>query len=193
MLEIEQRYCGADFPLLEQRLREWGSQLQEVQEQADHYFNAPDRDLRRSDEVFRLRRVGGRSWLTYKGPRRAGSVKTRPELEVPLAEGEQAALDALELLRCLGYRAVAVVRKTRHVYPLQREGFDLSVCLDELAGVGRFVELEILGSEAQLETARAVITRTASALDLTEVERRSYLTMFLEHQRRGGTAPEGKP
>jgi adenylate cyclase class 2 len=193
MLEIEQRYCGVDFPLLEQRLREWGAQLQDVQDQADHYYNAPDRDLRRSDEVFRLRRVGGQAWLTYKGPRRAGGVKTRRELEVPLAEGEEAARDALELLRCLGYRAVAVVCKRRHVYPLRRDGFDLLVCLDELAGVGRFVELEILGSEAELEQARAVITRTATELGLTEVERRSYLTMVLEHQRRGAGAPEGTP
>src|SRR5262245_47910669 len=166
MLEIEQRFRGADFAALEERLAQAGSLPPEVQEQTDYYFNAPDRDFRHSDEVFRLRRVGPRAWLTYKGPRRHGAVKTRPELEVPLDQGEAPAGLCLQLLRHLGYRLSAIVQKRRRAYPLRRAGFDLLVCLDELPGIGRFVEVEILAPEDQLEAARAVVQDTAGELGL---------------------------
>ena len=57
MLEIEQKFARADFALLERRLKEWGASLGEIHEEADHYFNAPDRDFAQTDEAFRLRRI----------------------------------------------------------------------------------------------------------------------------------------
>jgi adenylate cyclase class 2 len=63
---------------------------------------------------------------------------------------------------------------------VKREGFSLEVCLDEVERIGRFAELEILAPEDQLETARAVLLRTAAELELTGSERRSYLELLLE-------------
>ncbi len=182
MLEIEIKCPVADFGKVEERLRAWGATAGEPLQEADHYFNAPDRDFARTDEALRIRRVGERNRITYKGPRRQGSAKTRTEIEVGLAEGSQAAEDACRLLTHLGYRPTAVVRKERVPYHLERGGFQLEVCLDIVADVGRFVEVEIVAPEADLDRAQDVLQQIKGELELADTERRSYLEMLLERK-----------
>ena len=183
MLEIEQKFAHADFAAIEKSLSEWQARRGKEHIEADHYFNAPDRDFARTDEAFRLRRIGSANFLTYKGPKQPGTVKVRTELEIPLRDGDEAAEQFMQLLAHLGYRFVAVVRKHRRHYHLERGGFALIVCLDEVEQVGRFVEVEIVAPEEQAEAARSVLTETAAALGLTQLERRSYLNLLLSAQR----------
>ena len=179
MLEIEVKYRLPDRDGLVARLLAAGATRGAERAEADHYFNAPDRDFRRTDEAFRLRRIGPRNVLTYKGPKRAAATKTREEIEVPLADGDAAA-DVLEtLLVKLGYRPVAVVRKTRQGYKLDRDGFAVEACIDDVENVGLFAELEIVAPEADFGRAEAVVLGLAGELGLTDVERRSYLGMLL--------------
>jgi adenylate cyclase, class 2 len=185
MLEIEMKFPVVDFAPLRGRLEDWGA-AGEAREDADHYFNAPDRDFARTDEALRLRRIGATNYVTYKGPKRDAQTKTRTEVEVPLGPGDAAAEGFRQLLTNLGYRFVAVVRKRRTVYHLRREGYDLEACLDEVDGVGRFAELEIQAPESELERGRAVLQRAAAELGLVKSERRSYLEMLLAG--RQGTA-----
>jgi adenylate cyclase, class 2 len=179
MLEIEQKFAHADFAALERRLGEWAARPGEDHTETDHYFNAPDRDFARTGEAFRLRRVGEANFLTYKGPKREGAVKIRTELEIPLRDGDEAAEQFIQLLTHLGYRPVGVVRKHRRTRRLERDGFTLTVCLDEVEHLGRFAEVEILAPEEQVDKARTVLTAAAVALGLTELERRSYLNLLL--------------
>jgi adenylate cyclase class 2 len=182
MLEIEQKFANADFVAIEKRLSEWKARRGEEHAEADHYFNAPDRDFARTDEAFRLRRIGSANFLTYKGPKHPGAVKVRTELEIPLRDGEEAAEQIMRLLAHLGYRAVAVVRKLRRMYHLERGGFALAVCLDEVEKLGRFAEVEIVAPDEQVDAARSVLSDTAAALGLTNLERRSYLNLLLTAQ-----------
>ncbi|MCC6417240.1 MAG: class IV adenylate cyclase [Gemmataceae bacterium] len=185
MLEIEMKFPLADFGPLLARLAEWGAaEAATVREETDHYFNAPDRDFARTDEALRLRRIGPTNLVTYKGPKRDALTKTRTEIEVPLADGPRVAEDFAGLLMHLGYRPTAVVHKSRHIYHLPREGFDLEVCLDEVDEVGCFVELEIQAPEADLERGRDVLLRTAAELGLSGSERRAYLELLLEKRQR---------
>src|SRR5947209_5836316 len=173
------KYAAADFAALEGRLRELGAREGPPRTDADQYFNAPDRDFAVTDEALRLRRIGERNFVTYKGPKRDAHTKTRTEVEVALAPGDAAAADFSRLLVHLGYRPVAVVRKGRRLFHLRRDSFDLEVTLDDVEGVGRFVELEIQAPEEQLDAARDVLLRTAAELGLSAGERRSYLELLL--------------
>src|SRR5438132_10942337 len=130
MLEIEMKFPVVEFTALESFLARAGAHEQTALAEADHYFNAPDRDFARTDEALRLRRIGPANFATYKGPKRDAQTKTRTEVEVPLAEGDRVAEDFTRLLTHLGFRPVAVVRKQRRVYHLERDGFALEVCLD---------------------------------------------------------------
>jgi adenylate cyclase class 2 len=182
MLEIELKFRVADFAPIRETLRGWGSEPGEPHVEADHYHNAPDRDFRTTGEAFRLRRVGVKNRLTYKGPKLAGPTKTRTEIEVPLGDGEQPAADGLVMLEKLGFRPTAVVRKVRQEYPCRRDGFELTICFDEVDEIGRFVEVEILAEPDKRERADVVLQAVAAELGLTQVEPRSYLGMVLEHR-----------
>jgi adenylate cyclase class 2 len=179
MLEIEQKFSDADFPALERQLADWGATTFELHEEEDQYLAAPDRDFRTTGEAFRMRRSDNSAFLTYKGPKLQTEAKIRTELELPLPDGEAMAEKYLQLFRHLGYRPVAVVRKRRRQYPLVRRGFSMMVCLDEVEGLGRYAEVEILAEKEQLEEAQAVLLETAAALELKQVERRSYLALVL--------------
>jgi adenylate cyclase class 2 len=179
VLEVEMKFPVADFAALERRLAEWGARADAPRTDADHYVNAPDRDFGRTDEALRLRRTGSANCVTYKGPKRDAQTKTRTEIEVPLADGDAAADGFLRILTHLGYGLVAVVRKRRRIFHLEWASFPLEVCLDEVEGLGPFVELETLTPEDRLDEARTVVLRLAAALGLTASERRSYLELLL--------------
>lgn len=182
MLEVEVKYRVNDTAAVEARLVELGGQAPLVRDECDHYFNAPDRDFAQTDEALRLRRIGDANFVTYKGPKLDAQTKTRAEIEVPLADGEQAAHDFMRILEKLGYRPVAVVRKRRRIYHFDSDGFALEVCLDQVHDLGSFVELEIQAAPERLDKARQVVLAWAAKLGLGEVERRAYLQLLLIRQ-----------
>ena len=182
-MEVEMKFPLPEGRSLEEKLSAWGAIQHEDRHEEDHYFNAPDRDFAKTDEALRLRRIGPDNFLTYKGPKVDTQTKTRAEFEVSLAPGDEAAEIMMQLLTRLGYRPVAVVEKTRRVFQTKRDGFDLEVCLDDVKGLGRFVELEILAPENRLDEARRTVQRVAAELGLTTSERRSYLELLLDRQK----------
>jgi adenylate cyclase class 2 len=182
VLEVEVKYAVDDFAPVEAALAARGMTAGPPRRDADHYFNAPDRDFARTDEAVRVRSIGPKNFVTYKGPKIDAETKTRLEIEVPLADGEEAAADFRRLLTHLGYRPVAVVRKSRRVAEFKRDGFDMQVTLDEVDGVGRYAELEVVASEERAHAAKTAVLAVAAEIGLTRSERRSYLQLLLEKQ-----------
>jgi adenylate cyclase class 2 len=179
MLEIEMKFPVADFAAVQKQLEGWQAVRQPTLEEADHYFNAPDRDFARTDEAFRLRCIGSASRITYKGPKQGGPTKTRTEIEIGLEHGTQAAEEFRRLVQHLGYRPTGVVKKRRTGYDFHRDGFALQVCCDEVELLGRFVEVEIVAEPDQKQRAQEVLLRVAAELGLSASEPRSYLEMVL--------------
>src|SRR5262249_60229674 len=116
MPEVEVKYRAAERDAVLVRLLALGADLAEERVDVDHYFNAPDRDFKQTDEAFRLRQIGKANWLTYKGPKREAATKTRKEVEVRLRDGDAIAADMEAQLVGLGYRPGAVGRKRRASY-----------------------------------------------------------------------------
>jgi adenylate cyclase class 2 len=179
MLEIEMKFAVADFGAIVQRVQQWGARAGAPLDEADHYFNAPDRDFAKTDEAFRLRRIGDTNRITYKGPKQGGPAKTRTEIELAIDSGAAAAEAFCRLVVHLGYRPVAVVRKRRIPYHFDRDGFALELCCDDVEQVGRFVELEIVAPPEQRTAAEKVLLALTGELGLKEAEKRAYLQMLL--------------
>ncbi len=192
MLEVEMKFRVADWTAIIAKLVATGAIAEPRREDTDHYFNAPDRDFAQTDEAVRLRRIGAENYLTYKGPKIDTVTKSRPEIELRLADGSQTAADAVRFLSSLAYRPVAVVSKFRQVYTFQRDDFTLSACLDDVGAVGRYVELEIMAHESQYESARAVLLRAVDEFGLVDLERRSYLRLLLEQSATRTPVPKRK-
>jgi adenylate cyclase class 2 len=183
-IEVEQKFRVADLDPVRARLLELGFEPGAALRQADRYYAHPCRDFARTDEALRLRSEGDCHTLTYKGPKLDGQTKTRREIPLALPDGPAAAAAAEELLACLGFASAGSVVKQRR--PLHRDdgAFALEAALDDVEGLGCFVELEILVDDdaaraGGLEPARQAMRSLAAELGLEDVERRSYLELRL--------------
>ena len=174
--EVEQKHRVDDPAALQRRLAERGVKLGPPMTQADEYFAHPCRDFAQTDEALRIRTVGDKSVVTYKGPKLDATTKTRRELEFPLAVSNVA---FSELLTALGFQPVTVVRKSRRPFDLEHQGQKVHGAWDEVDGVGTFVELELTADEAGLDRAKQIVASLAKELQFGPSERRSYLEMLL--------------
>jgi len=188
--EVENKYrltgpdAGADAntdavaDALEAALVSHGATIGPAFAQCDRYFNHPEKDYRQTDEALRIRQIGEENFVTYKGPKIDVATKTRRELELPLAGGLALREQYTELLVALGFRVVREVRKLRREWELTWRGQPLHGSLDEVAGLGKFLEIELLADEWTLAAAQQTIKDFADELRLPAPERRSYLHLL---------------
>lgn len=178
MLEVELKFrCDQTEPLVA-ALTRLGAQPSPTVRQVDQYFNHPQRDFAQTDEAVRIRDTNGQTSLTYKGPLVDRETKTRREIELDLV-GTEARSKLAEWLRAVGFRPVLEVEKTRQAWSLHRGDRDVEIALDQVTGLGQFVELETVAQEADLVPARTLLQELATELGLTQSERRGYLSMLL--------------
>ncbi len=179
--EIEVKYCVADPAALIERLHQIGATGSGASEHADLYLAHPGRDFRQTDEALRLRRIGKENHITYKGPKRAGPTKTREEIELPLGSGPEIFSQWTTIFERLGFRPIALVKKTRDEFGVDCLGRHVSVTIDNTGALGHFAEVETLATDdADLAPAQEAVLELAARLGLTKVEPRSYLGMTLE-------------
>ena len=185
--EVEQKFRVDEHESIAQRLAQWGAAFGEVDEQVDRYFAHPQRDFAATDEALRIRRVGSDCCITYKGPKIDATTKTRREIELPLPAGRDTVEQFTELLEALGFRRVAEVGKRRRKATIARQGAGVEVALDDVAGLGKFVELELPAQPGELESAKRHVAQLAQELGLSRSERRSYLELLLESEQEPGS------
>src|SRR5947209_2626455 len=164
--EVEQKFPVAELVEIERRLAEMGVPVGPPVEQIDLYFAHPVRDFAHTDEALRIRRVGEKSFITYKGSKIDATTKTRREIELPLADGVAALPRWRELLEAVGFRAVAEITKRRRTATIKWEGRQVEIALDDVTPLGSFVELEIGADEAEVKSAKNCLASLAAKLDL---------------------------
>ena len=69
--------------------------------------------------------------------------------------------------------------KRRVDFTVDWQGRKVGVSIDEVAGLGNFVELEIVSNEQDVPAARECLSSLAHHLSLEHGERRSYLELLL--------------
>ena len=179
--EVEMKFRSADHERLRRRLAGLGAVEEPPVVQVDTYLNHPSRDFAQSNEAFRVRRIGGENRITYKGPKLGGPTKTREEIEISMAEGEDAFEQISRLFENLGFRNVATIRKERTTFHLSEPPHRIEVALDRAEGLGDFAEIEVVAAtDSELPAAQDAVLTLAGRLGLTEVEPRSYLRMAME-------------
>lgn len=187
MYEVEQKHAVNDVSALTARLAERSVVLQPAELQSDRYFAHPARDFAVTDEALRIRTVGDRSFVTYKGPKLDTTTKTRRELELPLDDADADGAKFAELLTLLGFRPVATVLKQRRTFYIEHRGRRVEGALDDVDGLGTFVELELVADVATLAETQQCIRELAAELGLGPTERRGYLQLLLTKPASAGT------
>ena len=154
-----------------------------VESHQDLYFNSPLRDFKRSDEALRIRIKEEGARLTYKGPKIDSSTKSRLELTVRIDDARQME----EILGHLGFILSATVFKRRSKYSYK----GVTLALDEVEGLGCFLEVEAL-AEADIEEQRRKVVGIMRELGLDESIRSSYLEL-LEDKNQHPAAGNSEP
>ena len=178
-LEIEQKFPVPDLQKARQTLESLGGTFDPPVRQIDWYFRHPTRDFVQTDEALRLRQVGDENCITYKGPKLDNETKTRRELELAFEPGEPTFAAWAELLEILGFVRGGDVSKVRISGSVPWDGSEVGLALDEVAGLGSFLELEIVSDENGLESAKKRLLGLAKKLGLGQSERRGYLDLLL--------------
>jgi adenylate cyclase class 2 len=179
MFEVEMKFPVAAAKTVTDELAGMGARPAATIEQADQYFSHPGRDFASTDEALRVRTSTIGTVLTYKGPVVDAATKTRLEIEVPLAGGDQHERGICELLRALGFQAVGTVRKRRQAWKLEWQARPFEVAIDEVERLGTYVEIETLAAMPDRHAASQSVQQLAASLGLFDAERRSYLSLLL--------------
>jgi adenylate cyclase class 2 len=110
--ETEVKLRIGDVAALRRRLRQLGLRIRAPRSlEQNVLFDSPSRALRRQGRMLRLRRIGGRQFLTFKGPAAASKrYKMRTEVETEVAHTDAVAA----ILGELGFRPVFRYEKYRH-------------------------------------------------------------------------------
>lgn len=183
--EVELKFRLSDFDRILTELHRQGAHFVEEQHQVDQYFAHPLRDFGVTDEALRIRTLGEKNRLTYKGPVLTGEVldqrtKTRREIELSFQEGLTSAQEFAKIWETLGFRRVRIVEKTRKIYSLRLAEREFEICLDQVSGLGAYLEIETLATKEQKCQSQADLNQLAQDWGLGEPEHRSYLEMLME-------------
>jgi predicted adenylyl cyclase CyaB len=154
-----------DFAAVRKDLRKLGFKKVLSSREIDMYYDHSLKSFSKTHEVLRIRK-SRRSIVTYKGPLLSHNVKSRVEHNCNIDSPE--AMN--RILQSLGFRQWKILGKTREKW----KQANISVNLDEVDKLGKFVEVEMicLGNENM----RKVETRLFSTLKKLKLNTRHATT-----------------
>lgn len=162
MIEVELKFRLEKKTELEDKLVRAGYKKSKPLHQVDRVFLLKSdslADFTLGDPVTRIRTINDQvTTLTYKRAMNAKGDRIEHEMQVEPAHEAEAML--LEM----GYKPVAAVDKLRIEY---KRG-DITVTIDQVKGLGRFAEVEIVCKKGEEEKALAKIKSVAKEFGLNE-------------------------
>ena len=182
--EIEYKFAVKDLDRFREKINDLAPDIQKTVTHHDTYYRHPNRDFGATDEALRIRQIGAMRWITYKGPRFDSETKTRRELEFQLPDELPADPGFEQLLTILGFAPIASVRKRRQTAELVWQNRDCKIDIDDVDGLGTFVELESLASSGEIDEVRDALSELAELLGLHGGIRSSYMELILDQKSR---------
>ena len=184
--EVEVKFPVSNLDVTRERMESLGARFERTERQVDTYLSHPIRNFAETDEAFRIRSIGDSNCFTYKGPIVDTLSKMRKEIEFGIDSGKDAFDQASEMVSCLGFEVVRTVEKERTYLLLNFKERVMELTLDEVSGLGTYVEIETLAEESDREAARDAVLALADELGLSGQERRSYLCLLIEAEATSG-------
>ena len=152
MIEVEVKLPVADLDTIKGKLLKMGFRETAFIEERDTYFDNRQGDIRANGEALRVRETKdyltgeSRAQINFKGKKLDTCTMTREELETGVENGEI----CRNILQVIGYApAEPEVIKDRTM--MQKES--ITACLDNVRGLGGFLELEILADSEEKKDA----------------------------------------
>lgn len=182
MIEVEIKLpLKEDIMSINDKLIHMGFHKTEELREVDGYLDNADQKIRRSGQALRIREITDRNTgdketvLTFKGEKLDTVSMSRQELETGLGDAQT----GVKILKELGYSMVPpAVVKNRTSY----EKAELTACVDDVHGLGLFLELECMIAES--EDRRIALRKLEECLvmlgyGMEDTVTNSYLSMLM--------------
>jgi adenylate cyclase class 2 len=175
-METEVKIPLAQRAEVECRLVELGFRVSVPRQfEANDLYDTPDQSLRGKSMLLRLREIGDKSIITWKGPELPGPHKSRPELETTAGSVQVLA----QILEQLGYVRGFRYEKYRTEY---EEGQEHAVVTVDETPIGDFLEIEGEAGWIDMTAKRLGFSERDYILD-------SYGKLYQEYCKRTGKKP----
>ena len=176
-IEIEAKMRLENPTTMRERLAALGAQSHRQLRETNIFFDTGDGQLKSTDQGLRVRIEAEdagptTTYITHKGPRAHGKLKSRAETEAVVADAEAAGA----LLAALGYQAVVTFEKRRSCYEID----GCQVELDTLPYLGDFIEIEGPTED------EVMATRDKLGLADQPLIKASYIAMLQDHLNQQG-------
>ncbi|MCD5425283.1 MAG: class IV adenylate cyclase [Methanosarcinaceae archaeon] len=170
MIEVEIKAKISDANEIRKIITKLGAAFKSKEIESDVYYNAPHKDFAETDEALRIRTSSDIS-MTYKGPKIDSVSKSREEIYIILNDAKNADL----MLKALGFKETATVRKMREIYTID----EITISIDAVDGIGEFIEIEILSDDYQNSLDKVFGMLELLGLKRENTIRESYLELVL--------------
>ena len=143
MIEVEVKLKIDNRTSVEEQLKDHGFCLHKRVKETDTYFDGGLYGIKKSGQALRVRKTVDymtgveKSELNFKGAKIDTVSMARLELETEVENGDV----AMKILEVIGFHK-AEPRVIKERWLMSRD--DLHACLDEVEGLGSFLELEIM-------------------------------------------------
>ncbi len=170
LMEQEIRIKIADIDSVKNLLESKGAELLSFKEQEDMYFGNKDiyKKLGRSF-MLRIRNSGGEYELAFKGATGKDGIYEEHQIKVNKDYADELKI----IIERSGFEHIITVNKKRHSYRYMKAEIEL----DQIDGLGDFVEIEIISDEAKDEELKSITADLG--FDKNEIIRKGYVTMLL--------------
>ena len=182
MIEVECKLHIDDINAVESKLLELGFTQAGLVDEVDRYFDNEAGQIRGNDSALRIRTTKNImtgeaiAEINFKGPKLDKVSVTRPEFETCVTDEHI----MTEILCQLGYKTVTpIVHKLRK--SLVKDY--ITACLDDVEGLGTFLELEIVVNDdnkkdAALSEIESILNKLG--YNMSDTTRVSYLSALQE-------------
>ena len=184
MIEVEIKLPITNIDMVRQQLIEQGFVMSDAVTEEDTYFDDSGNRILTSGCALRIRESTNLQsgdilcTVNYKGPRLDSDTMTREESETTIGDANT----VKSIFKALGLQPAApVVRKKRFLMKKQ----DVNACLDDVEGLGAFLELEIIADDYQKDEALGRINTLLKLLgyQTTDTVTQSYLSMLQRNRK----------
>ncbi|HOJ49719.1 MAG TPA: class IV adenylate cyclase [Spirochaetota bacterium] len=155
-------------------------------EKKDVYFtNVAGRKVNiYTDPIFRIREENGKKILSYKDKSFNQDTEVNKEFEIDITSVD---IDKIkDFFKYMGIYKIIEKTKKISLYTIENyKGFYLNIECNEIEGIGRFVEVEIiLDNKEVIEEAVSVIDSFFKEIGIREkeIEKRYYIDILMERE-----------
>lgn len=147
VIELEKGFVLNDNHLIKEEAIEKGFKLAHEVEETDTYFTDKDKEFVRTRTCLRIRRIDSKYMeLTYKAKSSQDTERYgKKEVNIQIKPTDYE--DLVTVLSGLGYIKYVEFTKYRKVYSKKDNNVEYNIMLDNIKGIGDFVEFEIITHE----------------------------------------------